>query len=67
MGSLKLIELHEGARLGLGPAIELFDVVADPGETKDLSASQPSRAAEMRALLAAWRQDVRAQEMSIRN
>jgi arylsulfatase A-like enzyme len=67
MGSLKLIEWHEGARLGLGPAIELFDVVADPGETKDLSSTQAARAKKMQSLLSEWRKRVQAQEMSLRN
>ncbi len=65
-GPLKLIEWHEGARLGLGPAIELFDVVADPGETKDLAPSQPEKARALQAELRAWREEVRAQEMALR-
>lgn len=32
---------------------ELYDLSADPGETKNLAATQPQKAAEMRALIAA--------------
>ena len=67
MGPLKLIEWHEGVLLGQGPAIELFDVVNDPGETRDLSATQPDRAQHLQAQLRAWRDRVRAQQMSVRH
>jgi len=33
--------------------VELYDAVADPGETQDISASQPDTAAELRELLRA--------------
>ena len=35
-------------------ALELFDVVADPNEQKDLAASEPKRVERMRAALDAW-------------
>ena len=48
-GSWKLIE---------GPAegtLELFDLASDPAERVNLAASEPERVAELRALIAAWR------------
>lgn len=41
-GDLKVIHFLEGART------ELYDVVADPGETKDLAKARPKEAAELR-------------------
>jgi len=32
----------------------LFDLEADPGETRDVAAQEPARAARYRAALAAW-------------
>jgi arylsulfatase A len=65
-GRYKLIEWHEHVLLGKKPAVELFDVVADMGEQRDLAREQPERASAMQAKLRAWRQQVGAQEMSIR-
>ncbi len=45
----KLISLDKGKTYAL------YDLVADPGETTDLSAAQPERAAAMRRTLDAWR------------
>jgi arylsulfatase A-like enzyme len=39
--------------LGNAPAPQLYDLVADPGETRDLAADQPGRVAEMANRLAA--------------
>jgi hypothetical protein len=36
----------------------LYDMVADPGQTKDIAAAQPAVAATMTQAVAAWRQDV---------
>jgi len=57
-GSWKYIEhRHEpGRRM-------LFDVVADPGEARDLLASEPERAAELAAILAAHRASNRARRV----
>jgi len=66
MGRYKLIAWYEGVLLGRGPAVELFDLLADPGETTDLAASKPELAATMRAKLEAWKSQVQAQEMVIR-
>ncbi len=54
-GRYKLLESFEDDR------IELYDLEVDPGEQKDLAASDPDRAAAMRRKLAAWRQSVGAQ------
>jgi len=66
-GDYKLIEWFEGSMLGLGPAVELFNVVGDIGETHDLADKMPERVAAMRAKLEAWRKDVGAQMMQIRS
>ena len=66
VGRFKLIEWQEGALLGRGPAVSLFDLSADPGEARDLAAEQPQRAADLRARLQEWRRTVGAQMMSVR-
>jgi uncharacterized sulfatase len=66
-GRFKLIEWYEGALLQKGPEVELFDLVADPGETRDLAASQPELARNLLRQLRAWRQSVGAQEMRPRS
>jgi arylsulfatase A-like enzyme len=53
-GAEKLVEHFEDGRF------ELFDLAADPGEYRDLSAERPARAAELKARLAAWRMAVAA-------
>ena len=53
-GDWKLIEWYEDGRL------ELFNVHADLGETHDLAAEDPARVGDLRARLAAWRDDVGA-------
>jgi arylsulfatase A-like enzyme len=54
-GKFKLLEFFEDDR------VEIYDLEADPGEQKDLAASDPERAAAMRKKLADWRQAVGAQ------
>jgi arylsulfatase A len=66
-GRYKLIEWYEGSLLNRGPAVELFDVVADPGETRDLAKEMPDVAQKLRRNLREWRQRVGAQEMTVRN
>lgn len=66
VGRHKLIEWHEGVLLGLGPAVELFDVEADPGETRNLASAEPARVAALRDRLRTWRLRTNAQEMTIR-
>lgn len=53
-GDHKLIEWFEDDK------VELFNVVTDPGETKDLAVEQPELAAKLRAELHAWQKDVGA-------
>ena len=53
-GDWKLIEWYRDKR------IELFNLAADIGETKDLVESNPAKAAELHAMLKAWRKDVGA-------
>ena len=51
-GDFKLIEFHDDRH------VELYDVRADIGESRDLAASHPEKAAQLRARLAAWRSEV---------
>jgi len=53
-GDHKLIEWFED------DSIELFDLATDPGETRNLAATFPLRARELRARLHAWRRRVNA-------
>jgi arylsulfatase A-like enzyme len=55
-GDWKLIEHYEDGRT------ELFNLASDVGETRDLFAQEPKRAADLKARLAAWRKAVGAQE-----
>ncbi|MCC7490923.1 MAG: sulfatase [Fimbriimonadaceae bacterium] len=54
-GRWKLIEYYEDQRT------ELYDLLADPSESRDLATAEPARARELRARLAAWRRAVGAQ------
>ena len=54
-GDLKLIEFFDTG------ALELYDLEADPGETTNLAAKMPHKAAELRRLLAEWRKSVGAE------
>jgi arylsulfatase A len=54
-GKFKLIEHDEDAR------VELFDLLADPGEQHDLSSKFPKDAQKLRAQLSDWRKAVGAQ------
>jgi arylsulfatase A len=53
-GDWKLIEFFEDNSL------QLFNLSADPGEKTNLAATEPARAKELQAALAAWRQQVGA-------
>ncbi|MCF0064617.1 sulfatase-like hydrolase/transferase [Dyadobacter chenwenxiniae] len=53
-GDFKLVEMYETGKT------ELFDLTKDMSETKDLSASNPAKAKELKAALAAWRKEVNA-------
>jgi arylsulfatase A len=54
-GDLRLVEFFEDDR------IELYNLKDDIGETKDLAASMPEKAQELRKLLSDWRVAVGAQ------
>jgi arylsulfatase A-like enzyme len=55
-GHWMLVEYYDEER------VELYNLSADPGESRDLAAQEPARAAAMRAALATWRKSVNAQE-----
>jgi arylsulfatase A-like enzyme len=57
-GDWKLIEFFEDG------ALELFDLKADPSESKNLAAVNPEKASELLAKLKAWRVSVDAQMMT---
>ena len=52
-GDWKLIEYYEHTLTGTGRAPELFNLRADPAETRNLASAEPQRLAELRARLAA--------------
>jgi arylsulfatase A-like enzyme len=54
-GNWKLIEHYEDS------SVELFDLAADPSETRNLTGKEPDRVRSLRASLAGWRQRVYAQ------
>ncbi len=56
-GNYKLIEFFEGQ------AVELYDLSADPGESKDLSATNPEKVNEMLRVLHRWQVEVGARGM----
>lgn len=58
-GDWKLIEYYEDQRT------ELYNLAQDIGETTDLSASEPQRVGQMRAQLAAWRDQLAVQTNSL--
>jgi arylsulfatase A len=55
-GRWKLVEHYDDGK------VELFDLDADPGETRDLAAKEANRAVAMRNRLRDWRKSVGAQE-----
>ncbi len=55
VGRWKLIEFYHYE------TVELFDLQSDPGETRDLSASEPARTRELLEQLHAWQKSVNAQ------
>lgn len=61
LGDYKLLEYFENN------TVQLFNLKADPSEQKDLSRSQPKKAAELLKMLRAWRQEVSAQMMTTKS
>lgn len=53
-GKWKLIEFFEG------PRVELYDLEADPGESRDMAARMPERVETLRGMLRQWRSAVGA-------
>ncbi len=60
-GDWKLVEYYEHTIAKTGRAPELYNLRADPAETKNLAASDPARVANMLSMLAAHRQATNAQ------
>jgi arylsulfatase A-like enzyme len=61
----RMIFAHQNGKVGvrtqrfrLDDAGALFDLEADPGQTKDVSAAHPETAEKLRKAVAAWRQEV---------
>ena len=57
-GDFRLVEFYEDDHF------ELYNLRTDVGETHDLAATEPERAADLRRRLAEWRAEVGAQEPS---
>jgi arylsulfatase A-like enzyme len=53
-GDWKVVESFETGK------VELYNLRDDPGETRDLAAAQPDRAAALHTKLVAWRKHVKA-------
>ena len=64
-GDWKLVEYYEYTLAKTGRAPELYNLRADPSETKNLAAAEPARVAALRAQLAAWRKATSAQMPTI--
>jgi len=62
-GRYKLIEWFEKSAYGEAGAFELYDLVDDPGEQKNLASSRPEVADKMYKELLHWRAQVGAQMM----
>ena len=54
MGRWKLLEWYEDR------AVELYDLVADPGEREDLAGTEPGKVRELLDRLSSWRVEVGA-------
>lgn len=54
VGNYKLIEFFEDG------SFELYDLSADPGETRNLAEEQPERVADLARRMVAWREEVNA-------
>jgi len=65
-GRYKLIEWFEKSAYEEDGAYELYDLISDSGESRDLSASMKDKTAELKSELEAWRDRVGAQMMTKR-
>jgi len=63
-GKYKLVEWYEKSAFAEHGAFELYDLVADPGERKDLARSKARMVKAMSEEFTKWRRQVGAQEMS---
>jgi arylsulfatase A-like enzyme len=54
VGDLKLIQKFAG------PSFELYDLAADPADSRDLAKERPAKVDELRGLLAAWQAETGA-------
>lgn len=69
-GAWKYIEPGKGAKvnkntnteMGNDPAGQLYDLEADPGETRNLAEAQPERAREMQETIRKLRQESRTRQ-----
>ena len=64
MGRYKLIEWFEKSAYGETDAFELYDLINDPGEQKNLADTIPDVTAKLRSKLKSWREQVGAQMMT---
>ena len=62
-GRYKLIEWFEKSAYGEDEAYELYDLMNDPGESRNLSAMMKDKTEELKSELEAWRDRVGAQMM----
>ena len=60
LGDYKLLDYFENG------SVQLFNLKADLGEQNDLSRTEPKKAAELHAMLKAWRKDVSARMMTVK-
>ena len=66
-GRCKLIEWFEKSAYGEeGGAFERYDLMSDPGESRNLSVSMKDKTAELKSELEAWREQIGAQMMTKR-
>jgi arylsulfatase A-like enzyme len=63
-GRYKLIEWFEQSVSGEEGALELYDIQADPTESKNLAQAMPDRTHRLHRELREWRRSVGAQEMT---
>lgn len=63
-GRYKLVEWYEKSVFGEDEAFEVYDLVDDPAEQKNLASSKPALVKSMVAEFKKWRKDVGAQEMT---